>query len=294
MIYTKWTRQELSEWNSFRKTAYLILPLLIYFLVHDGAEVLLWAVLDRILAVGGAGLSDFLTGNADTVRGSISGLAILAGVLVIWPAVRREITGDERGAVKGESPGKKTPESWKGTNMPALVNRYVALAVLSVFSAFGLNLLFHVTGLIARSPSYGETAQAQYGVAFVIGLLLYGVLSPVAEEAVFRGLIYNRMKRCFGIFLGMTVSALLFGCYHGNLVQGIYGTFLGLMIAWVYEKYDSFAAPVLFHSVANISVYTFTYYGSLSDMSRVAGAGMMAAFFLGALLCLQYIRKCCR
>ena len=175
--------------------------------------------------------------------------------------------------------------------MPALVNHYVALAVLAVFSAFGLNLLFHVTGLIAKSSSYGAVSQAQYGVAFWAGLLLYGILSPFAEEAVFRGLIYNRMKRCFGVSLGMAVSAFLFGCYHGNMVQGIYGTLLGLVIAWIYEKYGSFAAPVLFHSLANISVYVFTYYGSLFKMGRAAGIGAMAAFFTGALFCLQYIRK---
>ncbi len=291
MIYSKWTRQELLGWNSFRKTAYLILPLLIYFLVHDAVEILLWAALDRILAVAGVGLKDFLAGNADTVKGSINGLAILAGVAALWPALWREVAGDGRGAVKGGSCEKEMPQGRKTANMPALVNHYVALAVLAVFSAFGLNLLFHVTGLIAKSSSYGAVSQAQYGVAFWAGLLLYGILSPFAEEAVFRGLIYNRMKRCFGVSLGMAVSAFLFGCYHGNMVQGIYGTLLGLVIAWVYEKYGSFAAPVLFHSLANISVYVFTYYGSLFKMGQAAGIGAMAAFFTGALFCLQYIRK---
>ncbi len=287
-IYIKWNSQELAKWNSFRKTAYLILPLLIYFLVHDGTEVLLWALLNQILTAENTGLSDLLTENADTVRGGINGLAILTGVLVIWPALKQEI-GKEGAALTVTD--KKAEDGSQRLDMTKLVNNYAFLAALAFLSAFGLNLLFHVIGLTSGSASYNRTARAQYGVNFMVGLILYGILSPVAEEAVFRGLIYNRMKRCFGNFLGVTVSALLFGCYHGNLVQGIYGTVLGLLIAYLYEKYGSFAAPVLFHSVANVSVYVMTYYNSLSDMSPAVSIGTMAAFLIGAGFCLWYIKK---
>jgi len=55
------------------------------------------------------------------------------------------------------------------------------------------------------------------------------------------------------------ISALLFGVFHGNIVQGIYGTLMGLLIAYVYEKYDNFIAPVIIHVAANFSVYILTY-----------------------------------
>lgn len=287
-IYIKWSGQELAKWNSFRKTAYLILPLLIYFLVHDGMEVLLWAGLNHILTTENTGLAELLTKNADTVRGGINGLAILAGVLAIWPALKQEIAKEEDTLPAID---KKTETGSQKSDMTRRVNNYILLAVLAFLSAFGLNLLFHVIGLTSSSASYNNTARAQYGVNFIAGLALYGILSPIAEEAVFRGLIYNRMKRCFGIFLGGTVSALLFGCYHGNLVQGIYGTVLGLLIAYLYEKYGSFAAPALFHSVANVSVYVMTYYKSLADMSRAVSIGAMTVFLLGAVFCLWYIQK---
>ena len=91
MISVRWSREEIAGWSSLRKTAYLLLPLLFYFLVHDGAEILLWAGLDGVMKSGSSSLVSFLTDNAYTVKGVINGLAILAGVAVIWRAICREI-----------------------------------------------------------------------------------------------------------------------------------------------------------------------------------------------------------
>lgn len=74
MINIRWSREEIAGWGSLRKTAYLLLPLLFYFLVHDGAEILLWAGLDGIMTSGGKSLTSFLTDNAYTVNGLILSL----------------------------------------------------------------------------------------------------------------------------------------------------------------------------------------------------------------------------
>ena len=271
MINIRWSREEIAGWGSLRKTAYLLLPLLFYFLVHDGAEILLWAGLDGIMTSGSKSLTSFLTDNAYTVNGLINGIAILAGVGAIWRAIRGEIREEDR----------------KG----AFVTDYMVLGALALLTALGLNLLFSLLGLTGSSQGYAQTARAQYGVNFGAGLFLYGVLSPVAEEAVFRGLIYNRVKRCFGYSIALVVSSLFFGCYHGNLVQALYGTLLGLLIAWAYEKYGSFAAPVLFHAAANVSVYAMTYYNSLGAMSREVSIGVIAVSLVGAGVCLRYIGR---
>ena len=41
MIYFRWDEKELRKWTSLKRTAYLLLPLLIYFVVHDAAEIFL-------------------------------------------------------------------------------------------------------------------------------------------------------------------------------------------------------------------------------------------------------------
>ena len=49
------------------------------------------------------------------------------------------------------------------------------------------------------------------------------------------------------------ISAVLFGLYHGNLLQGVYAFLLGLVLAWLYERFQTLAAPWLFHAAANMT-----------------------------------------
>lgn len=70
---------------------------------------------------------------------------------------------------------------------------------------------------------------------------------------------------------------MIFGLTHGNLVQFIYATVLGILMAIVYEIYDSLLASILFHSIANLFVYI------VLDLSPVGGAFLMpasCAFFM--------------
>ncbi len=39
------------------------------------------------------------------------------------------------------------------------------------------------------------------------------------------------------------------------MVQALYGTLMGLIIVWTYERYGGFLYPVLFHAAANVVVY---------------------------------------
>ena len=286
-MYMRWSREELSGWGSFQKTVYLLWPLLIYFIVHDVTEILLWAAAN-VVFMGKESLAVFLQENVATFRGVINGLAILSGVAVIWKAVQGEITGAKKdggafdGALCGEANGMCGGASGKKPdNTAELVTQYFALTAIAFLTALGLNILMSLLGLTAISQSYEDTSRAQYSVNFVVGLFLYGVVSPFAEEAVFRGMIYNRMKRCFTYPVALCVSSLLFGCYHGNFVQAVYGTILGLLIAWCYENCGSFTVPVLVHAVANVSMYVMTYFGGLKGMSRPVSIGVMIVSLAG-------------
>lgn len=298
MIYTRWSRESISTWSSLKKTAYIILPLLVYFLVHDAVEVLLWAVLNQFMLICRQETTSFLNANSYTVRGMINGTAILFGVAAIWQAVKREISNKEQTdteIVNIEKDAKQLKRTEANTGDKShnekMITSYMVLGVLAFLSAWGLNVLFYLLGITESSQSFENTANAQFGVNFFAGLILYGILSPLAEEAVFRGLMYNRMKRCFNIPIALIVSSLLFGCYHGNLVQAAYGTLLGLLIAYTYEKYHSFAAPVLFHAVANISIFTMTYNNRLNSMDKRIGIAVTVITLAGAGVCLWIIKK---
>ncbi len=265
-IWTNWKfryeKEEIQKWTSLQKTAYLLLPLLVYLLVHDAVEILLMALLE--LAVNAnSGVWQFFMKHAEVLQPILSGLAIIAAVMAIRKAFRWEIEEKEPGKVRVDV---------------SKITTYAFFAGIAFLSAVGINILFYQLGITAQSENFQRVQEAQYGVHFLIGLILYGLISPFAEEAVFRGILYNRMKRCFGVRIALFTSALLFGCYHGNLVQALYGFILGVLIAYSYEFSEDFCVPVLFHSVANISVYVLTYHNSMNTLKK--GTAITAAIIM--------------
>lgn len=134
-------------------------------------------------------------------------------------------------------------------------------AFFGMVSAFLLNgvVSFYIKLFGTLSEKYQEVETIQYSVPLWLGILLYGMIAPLVEEIVFRGILYNRMRRFFGIPCCALLSALLFGLFHGNLPQFVYGTCMGILIALSYEKVKCFGAPFLFHMAANLSVFLYAF-----------------------------------
>ena len=283
-IGLRWEKEELQKWSSLKKTAYLLLPLLVYFAVHDIAEVLLYFPLNMLFTAGGVKVFRFFRQYEYTIRGVVYGAASLIGVAAILPIAKGEIVVP---AVHENCNKEKRQIDEKK------VTAFVLLAGFAFCIATGINIFFWLAGLTGSSEAYNKVHEMQYGVQFAVGLVLYGVISPLAEEAVFRGVLYNRMKRCFNYRIALLVSSLLFGIYHGNLVQAVYGSVLGLMIAYFYDQYKSFAAPVLFHGVANVSMYVMNYKYRFDEMDRNEALLAGAIFITVAVAMFFYIKKKC-
>ena len=120
-----------------------------------------------------------------------------------------------------------------------------------------LNVIAHETGFSSVSDSFGKTSSAQFSLPIWAGVAIYGIITPVTEEIVHRGIIYNRLRRYFNLPVAVCGSAILFGISHGNLVQFVYGFSMGIVICLIYERYGAFLYPVLFHCIANSTVYIF-------------------------------------
>ena len=54
---------------------------------------------------------------------------------------------------------------------------------------------------------------AKYSIHFIVGILVFGFISPIAEELLFRGVIYGYLRR-FMISNLLALSALIFGVPH--------------------------------------------------------------------------------
>ncbi len=189
------------------------------------------------------GVISGFTGNASTILSACS--YIIAGLAVYGKAV--ELI-------------PKTADDMKLNHLkPRSLKQYLVLFISVVAAVIGLNLFFELTGLIASSASYQDVAASQYAASFVVGLICYGIITPIAEELLFRGIVYHCLRRFFKAGVTMVVSALLFGFYHMNGIQGGYGFLIGCLIAYGYEYFGSFMIPVLIHMLANLLAYCLGY-----------------------------------
>ena len=243
MLSGRLTSEELNKRPSLYKIFYLLVPIVIYYLVTDITEVILWSVVNVIFSGASEEMLMEVSKYSGTIQGLIYGVGIVISVLILKTMVINEVTF--------------VPEN---EEKPRLVwwQILVLIATAAVVS-IALNWGIQATGMVDASESFKSVYDSQYSVNFISGLVLYGLLSPTMEEIMFRGILYNRMKRMFPIPLSIVVLSVLFGVFHGNLVQGVYGTLMGLMIVLFYEKWKSFAAPVIVHSVANLTIYILSY-----------------------------------
>ena len=136
----------------------------------------------------------------------------------------------------------------------------LALVLSGAGLSLGLNFLFAVTGFTGSSEQYSRVAETQFALPLWLACIFYGVLSPIVEEIVFRGVVYNALCRSTTSIMGIVGSALLFGAFHGNVVQMVYAALMGIGMAFFYQKYKNLSAAILFHGAANVAVYLMVYF----------------------------------
>ena len=109
--------------------------------------------------------------------------------------------------------------------------------------------------LIGRMPVQQDTVKAlqtarPIGQTFVYAFFAV-LLAPVAEEMMFRGVLYPAIKQGGFPRLALWGTALLFAATHANLMAFIPLTFLALVLTALYEKTENLIAPIVMHVMFN-------------------------------------------
>lgn len=172
-------------------------------------------------------------------------------------------------------------------NKKAAISKYIWVFLLGIVICVGANGLSVMSNLAFMSEAYQESSQAAYAIPFVLQILCMGIIIPITEELIFRGVLYRRFREKSTFFPAALAVSLLFGWSHGNIVQLIYGVGLGMLLVYVYEKYGSLKAPILLHVTANLVSIMITETKVLawlcSSFMRMAGTVILCAF-AGAVL----------
>lgn len=157
------------------------------------------------------------------------------------------------------------------------------IVILAISFCIALNNLIALSGISSIFTGYDEVAEGIFIASIFMQILVAGVLAPILEELVFRGLIYRRIRYYLNIKWGIILSSLFFGIYHGNVVQCIYAFLMGVIMAYIYEKYHSILWPIIFHGVANIMSVCVTSTG-LEDYMNQSLIGILIITLISSIL----------
>lgn len=139
----------------------------------------------------------------------------------------------------------------------------IAVVVLGAFGISGISLLWlmFIDKVLMRLPVFQGMSESysQYSDSIDSGPFLWVFLSicvvgPILEEIMFRGLLFKSLERAFrSPAAAIIISGLLFGLWHGSLVQGVYTAMMGIVLAYVYHKTRNLWFPILIHMLNNLS-----------------------------------------
>lgn len=138
-----------------------------------------------------------------------------------------------------------------GLGMLGVVTTYIIVAdKISTFIESMKNAMEDYRESVDR---FSDTPQVVVPVwDSIIYVITLCFIVPVTEEVTFRGVIFGQLRRGFGPWVSVFLSAVLFGIMHGISVHIGYAIACGLIIAACYHITDSLVAPIILHAVFNI------------------------------------------
>ena len=137
-----------------------------------------------------------------------------------------------------------------------LINGKLLLAMfllgvsLQLLVSMCLNVVFPILPQ-NMTEEYGALMETLIGGNVLLSLLVTVILAPLAEELLFRGVTMKKAQKIMPFFAANVLQALLFGIYHGNLIQGTYAFVLGLVLGFTAEYFHSVWASILLHAFVN-------------------------------------------
>ena len=147
--------------------------------------------------------------------------------------------------------GVSISRSWK----PAIVGVFVGAVTIPVIVLIGevssnflqwkgVSIKFQAPVEMLRQDSSLTLRALIFFVAVII--------APIAEEVIFRGILYPSFKQLGFPRAALWGTSLVFGIIHVNLLSLLPLTVLALILTLLYEVTDDLVSPIVMHSFFNL------------------------------------------
>ncbi len=152
---------------------------------------------------------------------------------------------------------------WEELGLDAFDRRFirhaVAMGIVAMFlSRIILSRTLSGAGAELRNPQEDPLRQSGAGGGAFFMFLLAVTIVPFVEELAYRGLLYGWLRQRFGVWHSVAISSVFFAVMHDEIVLVPAITIVGIVLALLYERYQSIWPSVIAHATFNgINLFIF-------------------------------------
>jgi len=139
--------------------------------------------------------------------------------------------------------------------LPSWTDIWMAPAGLVIYLVISAGLVYLATLLLpwfdvgqAQNTGFGSLNQRY---EYILAFFTLVVIAPVAEEVLFRGYLFGKLKKFVPIWIAILVTSLLFGFIHGAWNVAIDTFSLSVVLCLLRLSTGGLWAPILLHMTKN-------------------------------------------
>lgn len=226
---------------------YLVIPILLQFIVGIGIMIQIFLMQWRGKEISDNVLRQMLENYGfNLILIAMTNLILIAGMGSWYYFIRKR--------------RDVSPVDYRKILSPKTVG---CLAALAFFAQFVCSIVMAVIAF-AFPEVFKDYEKLMEGVDIHVlpawaTLFIVAVWAPLAEEIVFRAMIFRTLRKGFAFWPAAVLSGIAFGVYHMNVIQGVYASLLGILLAYIYEKTNSLLGVYIFHLSFNLMNYGISY-----------------------------------
>ncbi len=129
---------------------------------------------------------------------------------------------------------------------PAGLVVYLALSSILVTIATNLFPWFNVNQV--QDTGFYQTS---YGYEVILAFITLVIIAPVAEEIIFRGYLFGRLKKYAPVWLAIVITSVVFGALHGAWNLAVDTFALSVVMALLRQNTGSLWSSILLHMLKN-------------------------------------------
>ncbi len=149
---------------------------------------------------------------------------------------------------------KSVPVRISGEKKKMSLKHLIVAFIMGYAGTYVCNLLATILTGIIGALKQGQVENVMVNlttsISLPVNLFVVVICAPIMEELLFRKTLIDRTAQ-FGEGISIVFSGLVFGLFHGNLVQFGYAFLLGVFFGFIYIKTKNIVYPIILHVVIN-------------------------------------------